>query len=204
MVWRLRRLFNEAKSKPSPQRAYQVPLYADRIGRLKYSEDLIRHAIRLLGNTAKSESGTADLRRAVSAAYYGLFHHLSEAAVQQIAPQVSLETANRIHRWLDHQEIKRICIEFAKIHLNHPLRDLLGDSSSVAMQTVAVAFIQLQEARHSADYDMGYQLNWEDARQLIAVAAKAITAWDRLAPSAESNIFVLSLFLWKKWDVVRP
>jgi len=93
---------------------------------VSFAWELIQHAIRLPGNrpaiTVRSEENV-DLRRAVSAAYYALFHHLSAAAVLQIAPQVSPRTANRIHRWLDH---------------------------------------------------------------------------------AEMNIFVLSLFRWKKWDVARP
>jgi hypothetical protein len=98
---------------------------------MSFSEDLVRHAIRLLGNppTTSGDGGrTVDMRRAVSAAYYALFHRLSEAAVEQIAPQVPTHTANRIHRWLDHSEIKKICSEFASSRLNQPLRGLIGES----------------------------------------------------------------------------
>jgi len=174
---------------------------------VSFAWELIQHAIRLPGNrpaiTVRSEQNV-DLRRAVSAAYYALFHHLSAAAVLQIAPQVSPRTANRIHRWLDHAEMKKVCREFAAAHLNAPLRELLGPTASADMQIVASNFIKLQEARHSADYDPGYQLGWEEARELIESAVFAYGAWERITPSAESNIFVLSLFLWKKWEVVRP
>jgi hypothetical protein len=174
---------------------------------MRFSEELIRHAIRLLGNPPGPLVGSpasVDMRRAVSAAYYALFHHLSEAAVEQIAPYASSQTANRIHRWLDHAEMKKICGEFAAVRLNPPLCDLLGDTASEDMQTLAINFIRLQEARHSADYDLDYPLSWGQAKEFITLAVNAIGAWDRICPSAESNIFVLSLLLWKKWAIVRP
>lgn len=143
------------------------------------------------------------MRRAVSASYYALFHHLSEAAVQQIAPRVSPEAANRIHRWLDHSEMKRVCGEFARPHLRAPLRNLLGDTATVEMKTVTTAFLRLQEARHSADYDIDYKLSRLQTQEFITMAVQAIGAWDRVCPSAESNIFVLSLLLWKKWELAR-
>jgi hypothetical protein len=143
------------------------------------------------------------MRRAVSASYYALFHHLSEAAVAQIAPYAPSQTANRIHRWFDHSEMKRICGEFTAARLSSPLRELLGDHASEDIQTVAINFIKLQEARLSADYDLDYQLSWEQTREFITLAVNAIGAWNKLAPSAESNIFVLSLLLWKKWEKER-
>ena len=84
------------------------------------------------------------------------------------------------------------------------MRELLGGSVSEDMQTVALNFIKLQEARHGADYDLDFQFSSAQAREFVTMALNAIRAWDWLAPSAEPNIFVLSLFLWKKWDVVRP
>src|SRR5437899_1512054 len=70
------------------------------------------------------------MRRAVSAAYYALFHHLCEAAVRQIAPYASATAANPIHRWLNHGEMRKICSEFASSTLNPPLRNLLGNAAS--------------------------------------------------------------------------
>lgn len=121
----------------------------------------------------------------------------------QVAPEVSSEAANRVHRWLDHSEMKRICGEFAATRLRPPLSGLLGERSSEQMQTLANAFIRLQQARHSADYDMAYQLSWFETLEIIELAASAIEAWEAICPSAESNIFVLSLLLWKKWEIAR-
>jgi hypothetical protein len=40
-------------------------------------------------------------------------------------------------------------------------------------------------------------------KEFLGMAVEAIAGWDRIAHSAESNIFVVSLLLWKKWEIVR-
>jgi uncharacterized protein (UPF0332 family) len=165
-----------------------------------FSKDLIEHAFRL--STDKPNSNV-DRRRAISSAYYALFHHLSEAAVRQIAPQVTQSTANRIHRWLDHTEMKRICAEFSTTQLTSPLREMLGSVASKDMQELAISFIRLQEARHKADYDLNFEPEWQETRQYLIMAGHAMRAWDRVSLTPEGNIFLLSLLLWKKWTSSR-
>ncbi len=123
--------------------------------------------------------------------------------MSQIAPQVPPETASRIHRWLDHTEMKRICGEFAATQLRQPLNALLPGGVSGDLQAIASGFIRLQGARHSADYDLEYRLARAEALDFIIMAENAMDAWDRICPSTESNIFVLSLLLWKKWESSR-
>jgi uncharacterized protein (UPF0332 family) len=168
---------------------------------LNLSDALLAHAERLTG---ASGPGTVleqvDLRRAVSAAYYSLFHRINGDAVALLAPNVSPATNYRIQRWLDHQHIKRICGRFASAKLDQPLLGLIGTSSPKDLQTVAQAFNELQEARLRADYDMGSHLDLEEALSLIDRAGDAIGAWNRIKSSPEANIFILSLFLWKNWD----
>ncbi len=174
---------------------------------MTFSEELINHAIRLLGNPPDQANGespsNADMRRAVSAAYYALFHRLTEAAVNQIAPDVRFRTSSRIYRWFDHVEMKRVCSEFASSTLNKPLSDLLDEGVSQDIQTLAVSFIRLQEARHNADYNLDYQLTWGQARDFVQSAISAIGAWERTANSEERSIFILSLLLWKNWEKSR-
>ena len=99
--------------------------------------------------------------------------------------------------------MKRICKEFASPSLQPPFRDLLTGGVSENLQTVAVNFIKLQEARHSADYDLEYQLSWEQATEFIKLAASGIGAWERINRSAEAYIFGLSLLLRKNWERER-
>ncbi len=145
----------------------------------------------------------ASLRRAVSASYYGLFHLLSGAAANLVGPNVTPEVNHRIQRWMDHGEMKRVCGRFLASQLSNPLFDLIGASASTQMQTVASAFIELQDARHRADYDLSWTITRNEASQFIGLAWDAFDAWKAIETSAEANIFILSLLMWKNWEKER-
>lgn len=169
---------------------------------MSFSADLIRHAFKLLSDPP-THSGDVQLRRAVSAAYYALFHHINGSAVDLIAPNVPTQTNHRIQRWFEHAEMKKVCNRFLPAKLDQPLLDLIGDTASPDLRNVVRSFIELQQARHSADYDLSSNLTWIEARQFILLAAGAMESWDRISNSAEANIFILSLLLWKNWEKDR-
>ncbi|RXH54986.1 hypothetical protein GRAN_4090 [Granulicella sibirica] len=93
-----------------------------------------------------------------------------------------------------------MCRRFLPKLLDQPLRDLLGEAASQDLQMVALHFVKLQDARHSADYDLSYELSEDDTWELFEAASDAVKAWKRIAHTAEANIFILSLLLWKNWD----
>jgi uncharacterized protein (UPF0332 family) len=144
------------------------------------------------------------LRRATSAAYYALFHQINEGAVALLAPHVSPATNHRIQRWFDHAEMKKICGRFTASPLSQPLLDLIGPTASADCQTVARSFVALQEARHKCDYDLSFQPKQREAARHTKMALEAVEAWDRIQGSAEANIFILSLLMFKNWDRDRP
>jgi uncharacterized protein (UPF0332 family) len=143
------------------------------------------------------------LRRAISSLYYGLFHRINEDAAGLIAPNVSAATNHRIQRWFEHTTMKQICGRFLKEHLEQPLLSLVGTTASEDLQTVCRAFIELQEARHAADYDPDFDVDQPRARQYGSSAMEAIRAWNRISQTSEANIFILSLLLWKNWEKDR-
>lgn len=170
---------------------------------MSFSEDLIQHALKLLPDGQKQSVSDVDLRRAVSAAYYALFHQLCSDSALLLAPHVPESVRNRIQRWFNHGEMKRVCERFSKPVLDQPLRDLVGDSAPQDLRFVAEEFIALQESRHLADYDLGYSFAWNEARLAIEVSVRALKAWQRTVSSAEANIFMLSLLVWKNWEKDR-
>jgi hypothetical protein len=180
---------------------------------LNYPEELLQHAWMLVARAWKDEPShprafddevvAANLRRAVSAAYYALFHQITMDAVGLIAPNVPASTNHRIQRWFNHTEMKAICVRFVPEKLERPLRDLIGESASPDLQTVARNFIQLQNARHRADYDLSYDLTWDDAYELLELASEGVKAWQHIQGSAEANIFILSQLMWKNWERER-
>ena len=106
-------------------------------------------------------------RRAISAAYYALFHHLNSKAVELIAPNVPPETNNRIQRWFEHAEMKKVCGRFLQTKLDQPLLGLIGPTASPELQHVANNFIKLQDARHKADYDLSFVVTSSEAKQIV-------------------------------------
>ena len=169
------------------------------------SQDLISHAFDLLSPAANNGNDPSEIssRRSISASYYALFHAINADAVALIAPDVPPELNHRIQRWFDHAEMKRICGRFTKPVLDQPLKGLIGSAASEDLQRVASAFAQLQDDRHSADYDLSFQVSGAAAFQKLALSVFAISAWDRLKGSSEANIFILSLLLWKNWEKER-
>ncbi len=166
-------------------------------------EDLIRHATTLLGSQDQRNDREVDLRRAVSAAYYAIFHVLCGDAARLVAPNVSEVVQQRIQRWFEHAQIRTLCGRLVKPQLDQPLADLMNPVPSPDLLFLAKSFIKLQGARHAADYDTSYSLDWDEARLTIEVAVRALAASRRLEGTSEANIFVLSLLVWKNWEKER-
>ena len=173
---------------------------------MSLSDELLWHSIELLKDIDDPDRvGLKNvlLRRSVSSSYYAVFHHICGSAATTIAPNVSAETNYRIRRWFDHAELKKVCLHFLPPKLKQPLLGLIGESASKDLRTVARNFIQLQDARHSADYDLSYTPTSSDGNTFIEFAADAIEAWERISNTSEANIFILSLLLWKNWEKER-
>ena len=159
------------------------------------SEDLLQHAIRLLGNQDQPSDRELDLRRAVSAAYYALFHAIYGDAARLVAPHVSEKVQQRIQRWFEHAQIRILCGRLIKPQLDQPLADLINPAPSPDLRFIAKSFIKLQGVRHAADYDTSYSIDWDEARLTIEIAVRALGAWRQLQGTSEANIFVLSLIV---------
>ncbi len=166
-------------------------------------EDLIKQAVRLLGNPPGRSDREVDYRRAISSAYYALFHAICSDAADLLAPDVSDQVRHRIRRWFDHAQIKLLCARLTKPQLDQPLSDLIGTAPSQDLRFVANNFLLLQNERHLADYDAGYTTTWDEARLIVELGVRALGAWSRLQRTSELNIFVLSLLVWKNWEKER-
>jgi hypothetical protein len=70
---------------------------------MSYPQELVRHAI-FLSDINPAEPKQVDLRRAVSAAYYGLFHLLTTEAAENWKHQAQRD---RFARMFDHARMKQ-------------------------------------------------------------------------------------------------
>jgi len=67
------------------------------------------------------------------------------------------------------------------------------------LETVARAFVELQEARHGADYDIAEPIARPEAAQKVFLVARAFEAWDTVKHSHNATIFLAALLFSAKW-----
>lgn len=116
------------------------------------AEELLDHASRLL----KSPATEADVRRAVSASYYAVFHLIAAAVATQASPASPPGLSGRIQRVLEHRAMKNAMESFRTQDSCAKLSANIGIpcAFSFDLAEIAKAYGELQDARHLADYDV--------------------------------------------------
>jgi hypothetical protein len=166
-------------------------------------EHLLEQAIHL-ALRERTRPRQASLRRAVSTAYYAIFHFLIREAVRQIGPHLNDDNYNRVYRWFDHGAMARVARAFSEKIVRIPnSKDLLIQNNPDWIQLVAFTFTELQEWRHSADYDPGAIFVRSEVVETIRIVDHVIRHWTAVKNTPEANTFLLSLLLWEKWGKQR-
>jgi uncharacterized protein (UPF0332 family) len=134
----------------------------------------------------------ASLRRAVSSAYYALFHLLVQQSAGRLAPGDEQLSA-LIARSFKHEEMEKACKTFASSGSMPAILDSHYGKVAVPpdLATVARAFVDLQKARHEADYATHRSWTRTEAATEVDRANEAFKAWTRLS-QADS---IVRLFL---------
>ncbi|MBI1779272.1 MAG: hypothetical protein HYR63_28400 [Proteobacteria bacterium] len=153
-------------------------------------DDLIATAKRLANASTKKKPKQADLKRAVSTAYYAVFHAMARDAadlllgVGQDRPDKAWA---QTYRALEHGFAKNACGQVRG----------LGFPPDIC--SCADAFVSLQQARHDADYDPSHRVTRAVALAAVAQAEQAIGCL-RTAPRKDRKAFAVQLLL-KKTDL---
>lgn len=153
---------------------------------LELSKRLVEH-----GGAAADQ---ATLRRAVSTAYYALFHLLiSEATLNwgrsEYRPQLG--------RLFEHGSMKRasekVIAEYNKQLKKKP--PVAADDLRIQqqLQTVAEAFIELQEGRIEADYVTSRVWQHDHAILLVDSAARTFDTWTAIRTEPASQAYLVSM-----------
>ncbi len=171
----------------------------------RYSEDLLVQAEKLLRADPRRPK-QVNLRRAVSSAYYGLFHFLIEEATTMIVGASPTQKPLRqlVGRGFSHTAMKEASAEFIKAtpkDLLKPFWTLYGVSSSIPSRKLARQFAELQQARHRADYDLSSPFTQSEAENLVKNARAAVAEWQSLKKNQPelARFYALSLYSWNSW-----
>ena len=133
-------------------------------------------------------STQASLRRAVSSAYYAVFHYLIAEATSNWN-NVQLRTA--LGRAYDHAIMKTASNRLLNTQ-NFPFTK--KDPQVVAsLRLVARTFTQLQEDRHFADYNLTLDLGPTDALNQVKSAEKIFQTWPSIRSDQIAQEYLVSL-----------
>jgi hypothetical protein len=161
--------------------------------------ELVAHGNRLL-KSSRGAPRQADLRRAISAAYYGIFHCFLRTAADELIGSTAKARKSPsyalIYRSFEHSAMSRLCEEALKSKLPDKLSAGLGRNAfPEEIRYAALAFADLQKLRHEADYNPNARFFKSDALSATVRAAFAIT---RLAAAdAEARRIFLLAMLFK-------
>ncbi len=89
----------------------------------------------------------AELRRAVSTAYYALFHLLIDASTTRGVATAALRPY--VARNFEHRHMLAVCKRYTGLTV-----DMTGQPVPAEAQRIADFFVQLQNARHKVDYNV--------------------------------------------------
>ena len=131
------------------------------------------HLLELAERMARIEIGNprqTSLKRAISTAYYALFHALSQMCVDQTVGSTFRSTrywqvVTPLYRAVDHGPAKKLFERLAK-----------AKDTPDLLRLVSGNFVELQTARVAADYDPGRRYRREDALDVVRQAREAIEA----------------------------
>lgn len=168
-------------------------------------EDLFAQA-ELLATLDARKPKQVNLRRALSAAYYAIFHYLvNEACRIQIGTQHAQSPFRHVlGRAFTHVTMKQACASFgggmlkASVAKGLPSGAVGYYSIPPEIRSLARMFVDLQDRRHLADYDLAERFTRSDVLIMIENAKRHVTAFAQLPPSDDKRFFLACLWAWKE------
>jgi hypothetical protein len=160
-------------------------------------QHLLDQAHALLAETDAGPRCQVDLRRAISAAYYSVFHTLTCAAADRIVGSANRSTPGYtlVYRAIDHRALNSLCLMATRPILPPKYQACcphggFGDDIRQFCRSVS----DLQQQRNTADYDPGLTVEASDARGWVIVAGTAIRHWASSAIDERDAFLLLLLF----------
>jgi len=151
-------------------------------------DDLLSLADRL-AKASPNKPRQADLRRAISTAYYALFHALARNVADTMVGVVKKNRSEKAwahaYRGLDHGFAKSACEAVRNLNFPQQIKDR------------ADAFVELQLARHAADYDPLHRLTRAKAILFVQTAEDAVRKL-RTARSKDRRALAVQVLVKKR------
>jgi hypothetical protein len=146
------------------------------------ADDLLEDA-RDLAARGETEKRPSCMRRAVSTAYYAIFHLLVEDFVEHWEFE---DQRARLARMFDRRKMRDA--RFSPQDKGNPTR------TEAALVDVKTAFAQLQKDRNRADYDLAWNIVPTDVANAITLAEDTFAKWHSIRNEDIARHHLLSMF----------
>jgi len=160
---------------------------------MAFADDLLEQA-RHLANRERKNPREASLRRAVSTAYYALFHLLvSEATLNW----KRADQRDALARVFEHGKMKSACQKKVNdLNAYFKTKPAAGRELTNAehLHTVSETFIEAQQKRHAADYDNSRVWTRTAVMAQIESVANAFQSWRAIRNEQAAQAYLVSLF----------
>ncbi|MBM3755181.1 MAG: hypothetical protein FJW38_14515 [Acidobacteria bacterium] len=156
---------------------------------MAYHDELLAQAEKLLQGDEKDLT-QADLRRAVSTAYYAMFHLLIDETTLNWNRDSSRHTLGRM---FEHGLMRRVSQRLVDTRAF-----AFPGADPVVLQKlkdVAKAFVNLQDSRHLADYHNGVIWNHIESLDEVSAAKDAFAIWATIRHEDIAQDYLVSLLI---------
>jgi hypothetical protein len=155
-------------------------------------EHLFQQAEQLVRAPVAGRPRQVDLRRAISTAYYAVFHAtLTAAADNFIGRNARASSSYRLaYRSVNHRNFRELCKAFEKGQLAPKYREYAPTGGfGPEIRALAAAVVDLQLRREAADYDPFTTFKPSDARLVINLGREALMRFEA-APTGHREAFL--------------
>ena len=156
---------------------------------MAYHDELLQQANELVHKN-QNHPTQADLRRSVSSAYYALFHLLIFEACLNWSNDISRPG---LARMFDHSVMKRASRKVT----DASKMPYAGEDPAVVdkLRSFAGLFVQLQEQRHEADYNIKDAWTLTQSLKEMLAANRAFVTWQEIRTEKISQDYLVSLLI---------
>ena len=152
---------------------------------MSFAADLLEQA-RHLANRERTRPRQASLRRAISNAYYALFHLLTAAAV---ANWRHARQRPALARAFEHRRMNDACAKARRECRS------VREATHQRLADIADTFIELQQHRHTADYDSSRKWARTEVLAQIESVQRAFDSWNAIVREPVAQDVLLRLLI---------
>jgi hypothetical protein len=161
------------------------------------AEHLFQQAERLIAPTGPGPARQVDIRRAISSAYYGVFHAVLAAAADEFVgstKRASIEYG-LAYRSVDHRALRDLCADVAKPTLPGRYRPYEPEGGfKPDLKAFAATVVELLQSRQEADYDPLVRLKRSDAVLAVSTARSTLRRFNTSSAAGRTAFLALLLF----------